>query len=378
MNITIIGGGIGGLSLAVALQRKGMQATVYEQAPSLKPVGAGILLASNALQAYAQLGLIDSLKAVGHPVHALNITTPDLTPLVTQDLRAVAQTTGQPTLVIHRATLQAQLLDSLSPESLQLDQQLQSLSSVEAPVLEFAGGHTVHAEAVVGADGLRSRVREALFPKASIAKAWQLCWRGVVDYPLPENYHHALNEAWGPKKRMGFVPLSADKVYWYAVHSHYVEFDQVPLEDLAGSFREFHPLVSELISQTPSESIHVDEILGLRPMRKWGKGKVCLMGDAAHAVPPNLGQGACQAIEDAYVLAECLERWPVEDAFRRYPNLRMPKANKVFRRSWQTGHFGHWGNPTAIALRNWLMRSLPAFSRPKRLAWMYELDRVGG
>jgi len=131
------------------------------------------------------------------------------------------------------------------------------------------------------------------------------------------------------------------------------------LEQLKHHYKDYHPLVSEIINQTPSGSLHAAKIEDLKPIKQWCKENVCLIGDAAHATTPNLGQGACQAIEDAYCLAKHFDVSDVPSSFRKFQNLRVAKAHQIVNKSWTMGKVAHWQNPIAVKFRNGMMRVAP-------------------
>lgn len=357
--IDIIGAGIGGLTTAIALKQKGFKVRIFEQAPTIKEVGAGIILPSNAFQVYKSLGLSASIMQQGFKIKSMNITNGFLKPLSKINLSYFEQKYSANNIAIHRAALQQILLQQLKPSELFLNHALQEINSHEQGCsLTFKQGHAIESDILIGADGIQSVVRQFLFPESRIRKANQLCWRGVVDFQLPAIYDAELNEVWGTKHRFGFVPISSKKVYWYAL----MDLDNatdVQTESLAKHFSSYHELVPTIISKTPTSSIHVSRISDLKPMSSWHKGRICLLGDAAHATTPNMGQGACQAIEDAYVLANCLEKYPCTVALEKYETLRLSKANGVIKNSWNIGQIAHLKNPIFRFLRNQTVRFMP-------------------
>ena len=148
-------------------------------------------------------------------------------------------------------------------------------------------------------------------------------------------------------------------MYWYALKSTSHQTPDYALDQLEEYFEAYHPLIQEIIRATPQQNIHTAEILDLSPIKKWYQHQVCLLGDAAHATTPNMGQGACQAIEDAYVLSECLAKYTIDQAFEKYQKLRLSKAHQVVKTSWTLGKLAHWKSPLAISFRNQLMRLTP-------------------
>lgn len=146
--------------------------------------------------------------------------------------------------------------------------------------------------------------------------------------------------------------------------------------DIDAMIGDLFPLAQQLMKATPKEKRIVNKLFDLKPITTWSKGKVCLIGDAAHTTTPNLGQGACQAIEDAYVLGELLKKHSVEDAFKRYPALRIKKAHNIVNTSWQIGKMAHISNPLAIFMRNAVMKMTPESIMVKRFQDLYTLAEL--
>jgi 2-polyprenyl-6-methoxyphenol hydroxylase-like FAD-dependent oxidoreductase len=338
MQIDIIGAGIGGLTTAIALEQKGFRTRVFEQAQVIKPVGAGIILANNAMQVFEKLGLREEIEAKGNYISSMNLTKPNLKPLSKVDLKYFEKKYGVRNIAIHRGTLQRLLLNKLQLTEIHLDHRLKTIDR-NSPVysLRFENGQSVLSTTLIAADGLNSIVRNTLFPSNDIRDAKQICWRGVTEFNLPNQYRHELNEAWGKDDRFGFVQIDKNKVYWYALKSFHNQHNEYLLSELPQYFREYDRLVTEIISATPEQDINTSQISDLIPIDSWHKENLCLLGDAAHAMTPNLGQGACQAIEDAYVLSECLGKYDVNSALSKYQELRLPKAQRVVKTSWNVG-----------------------------------------
>ena len=377
MTIDIIGAGIGGLTTALALQQKGINVRVYEQTDELKPVGAGIILANNAMQVYQKLGLGSAIVTKGNPISSMNITTPDLTRLSGINLKYFENKYFCQNIAIHRATLQQVLTDYLEPKTLYLGHKLHDIEIKEHKTrLRFTNGKEVDSQITIGADGLNSIIRKELFPNAKIRQTHQICWRGVVDLNLPIEYLNEVNEAWGKGDRFGFVQISPSKIYWFALKVSKKGAEEYPVERLLQYFSGYNEIIKNIIKKTRIENIHTSTIEDLKPIKKWYKQKVCLIGDAAHATTPNMGQGACQAIEDAYILAECLAKFHNVEAFSTFQKLRKPKVDGVVHTSWKIGKMAHWQNPVATALRNQLLRSTPEFLSRMQLDRLFKLTAV--
>ena len=372
MTVDIIGGGIGGLTTAIALHQKGINFRLFEQAPEMKPVGAGILLANNAMQIFRKLGLYETILEAGNRIERLLVTDAQLNPFSTMQVGTFAEKYGVQAVSIHRGMLQQILLDQLPEERVYLDHQLRSIKhGKDISVLEF-DCQTISSEVIIGADGINSVVRDSIFPGSEIRDAKQICWRGVLEYDLPPSYQHDLNEVWDRQGRFGFLKIAPGKVYWYALKD--VSNEKTNKNNLAMEFITFHPLIHDLIQSTSLAQIHEAIITDLAPISQWYEGNICLLGDAAHATTPNMGQGACQAIEDAFVLASCLEKYSYDEAFQHYQHLRKEKAEYVVNTSWKIGKVSHWKNPVAIAFRNQLMRWTPEKTALKTSSRLFDTN----
>lgn len=375
MCLNIIGAGIGGLTIAIALEQLGYNVTIYEQAKSLKPVGAGIILANNAMQVYQKLGLREEIEDAGNPISSIQLTDAHLQPISGVDLVHFEAKYGVRNISIHRGILQKILISKFKGKLL-LDHTLTSLNQEESSIrLEFENQNAIVVDNLLGADGIHSTVRSFMTNTGMIRDAGQICWRGLVDYQLPIEYQHQLTEAWGASDRFGFVQLINDKVYWYALKScdKHTIFD---LNELSSLFKTYDPLIKDIITNTSIHSIHTARMEDLKPLSSWHQQRICLLGDAAHATTPNLGQGACQSIEDALCLATCISKYPLTEAFAKFQATRQPKVDYVVNTSWKLGKVSHWSNPTMIKIRNTLMRITPSSISRKQSSRLFKLVTV--
>jgi len=379
MTIDIIGAGIGGLSTAIALERKNFKVRIFEQTPAIKPVGAGIVLANNAMQVFEKLGIRKLIEENGNIISSACITKANLKPISKVDLKYFEQKYKVKNIAIHRGTLQQILVDQLKSGPIYLDHKLKNITQVENKYkLTFDNNEEIISELVIAADGQNSNVRQKLFPNSNIRNAKQICWRGVTEYELPNAYKNELNEAWGKGDRFGFVKIAPKKVYWFGVKSYNKSAEEYPVNNISSYYTEYADLVNEIIKSTPINSIHTAEIADLKPTNVWHKNNVCLLGDAAHATTPNLGQGACQAIEDAYVLSECLNKYRPDcnQAFDEYQKIRLPKAHNIVNTSWTIGKVAHFSNPLLIGLRNMAMQIIPKSASRKQTEQIFKLANL--
>lgn len=377
MTIDIIGGGIGGLTTAIALEKKGFKVRLFEQAKEIKPVGAGIILASNAMQVYQQFGLRESIEKLGHPISSLTITKPSLDPLSAVDLGYFEKKFNVKSVAIHRGKLQQLLLKTLKTTEVYLNSKLEHIvSKTNGNELIFSDGTTIKSDICIGADGLNSKVRSCVFPEVTIREANQLCWRGVTSINVLEQYDNMLNEAWGKGERFGFTKIDDEHVYWFALKTGAKINQFNTSQSIAAHFTSFHPVVRDIILSTSDEFIHQAQISDLKPIFNWHTRAIALLGDAAHAMTPNMGQGACQAIEDAYVISECLSMYSPKKAFKSYQKQRLSKAHYVVNTSWKIGQLAHLSNPILRSIRNFAFKVTPAFINRKQSERIFQLQEV--
>jgi 2-polyprenyl-6-methoxyphenol hydroxylase-like FAD-dependent oxidoreductase len=377
MNIDIIGAGIGGLSTAIALEQKGIKTRIFEQSEQIKEVGAGIILANNAMQVYEKLGLRKIIEENGNPISSMNITKSNLKPLSKIDLSHFEQKHNTKNVAIHRGKLQQILIDKLKSTEINLDHKLTSIvENSNGYFMKFQNGEQIQSSTVLGADGLNSIVRQNIFPKNSIRNANQICWRGITECELPIKFKNELNEAWGKSERFGFVQIAENKIYWYALKSFKKNSNEFSINNLEQYFDDYSSIIKDIIKSTKKEHINTAEISDLKPTNIWFKENVCLIGDSAHATTPNMGQGACQAIEDAFVLSECLHKYEITKAFSEYQKLRLPKAHQVVKASWLVGKMAHLKNPILISLRNQMLRLTPSSVNRKQNEQIFQLAKI--
>jgi 2-polyprenyl-6-methoxyphenol hydroxylase-like FAD-dependent oxidoreductase len=372
--IHIIGAGIGGLTTALTLKQKGHPVQLYESAAAIKPVGAGIVLASNAMQVFQKLGLQLQLEEAGHIIHEMRLTDEHINPLSIGDLTYFENKYQVSNLAIHRGDLQRILAENIGLEHIAFSKRLVSIVK-KATIYEltFEDGSTAIAKIVIGADGIHSKVRNQLFGEHRIRNAQQPCWRGICEMVLPKKYQHKGHEAWGRGKRFGFFQINAQKVYWFALINQLKTMP--PTVNLLELFQDFHPDILNIIRLTLDNQIIMNDIIDLKPMYNWQKDTVCLVGDAAHATTPNLGQGACQAVEDAYILGKCLENnVDTSVAFQQYEQKRMKKAHMIVNISWQMGILAHLENRLGVWVRNKMLQCAPKSSSLKLVEQIAQLD----
>jgi len=384
MKITIIGAGIAGLTAAIILEQRGFEVVVFEAATTFKKVGAGITLASNAMQIYKRIGLYATIATAGNYINRLAVLDSQLKLLSKADLTSLEEKHQVTAIAIHRASLHAVLLKQLKNTAVHLGKRLANVEQKEGKVyISFEDGSTYETAILIGADGIHSKVREAILGHSQLRNAKQHCWRGIAKVALLEevtrqltDYKTSLNELWGKGSRFGFVRINPDEIYWFALTNqkkdHTIALDK---RDIHFLFKNYDPLIAKIIGATSANEILYNQMIDLKPLKTWHNQQICLLGDAAHATTPNMGQGACQAIESAYVLATCLSKTsnPIA-AFSQFEKIRKKKAIQIVNRSWQIGKMAQLERSWKIQLRNQLMRSIPNKITEKQFTGIYELN----
>jgi 2-polyprenyl-6-methoxyphenol hydroxylase-like FAD-dependent oxidoreductase len=378
--VVVVGAGIGGLVLAIALRQRGIEPVVYEAAPELRAAGAGIWVPPNAMQVLARLGLADAVAREGSRLERAELRDFRAGLLQAADVGEAARSFGWPTVAVHRGRLQRVLLDHLGPDAVRVARECREVVQADGEaVARFADGSEVRAEVVVGADGAHSRVREAVAPGARLRYSGQSSYRAVAPFRLPDGFSGVGWEVWGPGRRFGFSAIGTGEVYWYAtLGAPPGERDASPAETrrrLDAMSAPFPTPVPELVAATDAERMIRTDMYDLPALPAWHRGRVVLLGDAAHATTPNLGQGGAQAMEDAWVLADRLAANPrPEDAFAAYQRVRERKARRVVDTSRRLGGIVHYSNPVARGLRNLALRLTPASVARKQMEELYSLD----
>jgi 2-polyprenyl-6-methoxyphenol hydroxylase-like FAD-dependent oxidoreductase len=369
----IIGGGIGGITAAIALRRVGIEATVYERAPELREVGSALPLFANALKALQKLGLGDKIEALGVHANTLTVSTWRGDVLVDVINEKHLQGLGTVSTVVHRAELLALLVETLGMENVHLGAECTGFSQDESGVrAHFAHGMEAQGDFLVGADGLHSTIRSQLFGIIQPGYVGYTCWRGVahIERSGLEQY------VWGKGYQLGIAPMSRGRAYWFAQ-----KYTPEGAHDKAGGrkqelldlFGDWHDPVPAVIEATRESDILRNDVYELPHLKRWSLGRVTLLGDAAHAMTPNLGQGGCLAIEDALVLASCIseELLDVTAALKRYEARRIKRTRNITRLAHFMGGAVQMENPMLAGTRNAIVKRVPPGLIIKRLLWVF-------
>jgi FAD-dependent urate hydroxylase len=372
MKAIVIGAGIGGLCAAIALRDAALDVSIYERVSQIREVGAGLSLWPNAIKAFDKLGLGTALRGISIPqidggIHDWRGG------LITGSSTHFLETHfGASIIMAHRAELLAMLMDAAKDIPTHTNMHFKSYEQDTSGVTaNFENGERARADILIGADGIKSLLRKQMFTADTSPRySGYTAWRAVThfDYPSDSTYW---GEVWGCGLRFGLAPMSNQRVYWFAVQNA-PENTPPPAQGhkahLLDLFGQLHHPIPELLASTDESVILNNPIYDIAPLDHWVDGRVALLGDAAHAMTPNLGQGACQAIEDAVALKTAFESTSdIKAAFTLYQTKRLKRANGIVTQSRRIGQVGQIQNPIACWLRDFAFKHLPASMRDRQI-----------
>lgn len=374
MKAIVVGGGIGGLSAAIALRQVGVEAVVFERAGEIREIGAGISLWSNATRALEKLGLVGAVRAAG--VSLTNGETRTWRGGVISRVSAdeLQQRFGL-ILGIHRADLQGSLLAALPGGTVRLGARCSGFEQHAGGVIaHFDDGREERGDLLVGADGIFSTVRARLFGEERPRYAGLTAWRAVTRFEHELLPPGVALDLWGRGAEFGLLSLGRGRVYWFGTKNAPEGESDASIgrkRELLERFRDWQEPVKAAIEATEETAILRNDIYDREPLKEWGAGRVMLLGDAAHPMTPHLGQGACQAIEDAVVLADSLSKEKdVAPALSLYESLRIPRTSRVVRQSRRIGKIIQLESPFLCRIRDETIKRMPARLQQKQLDWI--------
>lgn len=365
----ISGAGIGGLTAAIALVQRGWDVTIYEQYPHNTIAGAGISLWPNAIAALDTIGLGHSIRHHGIPSRDGGIHLPNGRALVTARSDDFAAQYGNPTVLIHRAELHAVLCQAFG-QTIHYGQTITRYEqSPDCVRVYCASGDTDVGDVFIVADGINSHIRQQWFPHITPRYVGYTAWRGVCQFE-----HDRVGTHWGESLgvgiRFGVTPLANDRIYWFATRNQ-AESGIIDVDNrqayLLSLFDTWKGPIGAIIRATPPQAVLQHDIYDIPPLPYWVDQRVALLGDAAHAMSPNLGQGGCQAIEDAITLATALDQHDVINALRIYQHTRKQYVEHIAQRSYQVGKILTINHPWLCALRNVALALTPLSVSQKQL-----------
>jgi len=378
-SFAILGGGIGGLSTAIALQRKGFQVTLYESALQIKALGAGLALAGNAIRAYEEIGIAAEVIAVGSRLLVARG--------MTQAGKLISETSSEDlkrrfgvinNFTVHRADLHELLLGLLKPGTIQLGKAAESVKQDTQRVsIQFADGTNAEADFLIAADGIHSIVRKKLMPETLPRYSGYTCWRAVVDELPPDINLNEMTETWGSGRRFGVVPIGRNRIYWFATLNTQPDDPRMRnarVRDLQDFFRDFHFPIPQLLANTRDDQLIWGDIIDIKPISRFAYDRILLIGDAAHATTPNLGQGACMAVEDAATLMNALMKYEPLDAFKRFESHRIRRTTDIVNQSWTFGKLAQLENSILMWMRNSALGMIPKSTVVNQLKGLFDVS----
>ncbi|HEY1574769.1 MAG TPA: FAD-dependent oxidoreductase [Pseudonocardiaceae bacterium] len=348
-NAVVVGGGIAGLAAAVGLRRRGWQVTLLERRPELSEIGAGLTLWPNALRALDALGVGPAIRGLGLVESSFGVRNSTGRWLSRTDSAVMAKRFGDGIVVLERPQLLAALRDACTGVDIRVNAEVDTVT--DGTVTTSEGGHFT-GDVVIGADGLWSTVRRKLWPDSTIRPTGVLAARliGTVGHPISDG-----GETWGRGDYAGVVPLPDGRIYAYLVVP--VEQSEPDLPWWQRRFADWHFPLPQLLADP--EQLLLNELFDLAPLPTLVHGNLALVGDAGHAITPNLGQGACQALEDAVELAACLNPNDATPRLNRYDERRRPRVHLLAKRSRAAGVAAAWRGRLPVLARNTLVSVLP-------------------
>lgn len=358
--ITIIGASFGGLCTAISLQRLGIQTKIFELAPNRRSIDAGIVLGANAMKVLNTLGVGEAIQSEGYTQDSYTIFSSNGKILTTSSY----VDSFVPTYTsISRTKLLDILISQLKPGTLYYNKKISYFKqTTDGLHLYFEDGTTELTNYLIAADGIHSTIRNQLLPNQKLRFSGFTSWRGIAK-DCPKYLSQTLSETWGPKGKIGIIPLKDNHVYWYAYKNCKAddpELREWRMNDLLFNFYAYHVPIPQILDRMNNEDILYHDIYDLEPLSQYKYGRIVLLGDAAHAALPTMGQGANQAIEDALSLSYCFANTEtVEQAFQEFEILRFDSTNHFVNNAWKLGKASQRSIPALWEYRDKLIQHNP-------------------
>lgn len=368
-DVGIVGGGIGGLTAAIALRARGFRVTVFERSERRGSEGVALLLWSNAMRALAGLGI--DLLPMAATIEHTEVRTSRGEVLCSLPIRDWSARAAAPSVAIRRPLLIEALAGALPADVIEHGRRVTGFVQGKRVRAVFADGGQREFDVLVGADGLHSRIRAQLLGEQPIRMLQQRAWVGLSRPPAGLLRPGVTVATIGRGPRVWVAPLARGEAFWFATLNRSHVPDGSPVVFLREGLADWPAPIADVLAATRDEDVVEARICDRPPVQRWGERRVTLLGDAAHAATPDLGQGACQAIESAAALADCLSAAPeVEAGLRAYEHARMDRTATISRLCWITSLNTTIESPLLCAVRDTAIRlGLPAVAR-RHMAWI--------
>lgn len=353
--ILIAGAGIGGLTLGIALRRLGFEVEIYEKASNLLTIGWGIAVAPNGLLALRHIDLDQPVLQAASTIRQVQMKTSAGKKLKEISLGALEARVGGSVVTLNRGELHKIFLEAFGESGLYISNAASGFrEEKEQVILTLNNGKEVEGDLLVGADGIRSIIRQQLFPNVELHYSGYTAWRGLSEETnlLSEGIYLSIL---GRGIRFGCTSLGNKSISWYATYLTSPGQEEVdsPQTLLMKRYQDWCFPVSEIIASTPNSSMKQSDIYDANPLALWSSQRVTLLGDAAHPMTPDINQGAGQTIEDAIILASLLHKSStLQEALNLYEYHRIPRTSQIVKQSHQSGKIEHLQNPILWSLRN--------------------------
>jgi 2-polyprenyl-6-methoxyphenol hydroxylase-like FAD-dependent oxidoreductase len=376
--ILIAGGGPGGLAAAVALKQAGFEPEVYERGTSLSG-GMAFTLWPNALLALESLGMAERLCSESKTFAGLAMCERSGKVLFRIDGNKILKRFGYSGLAVERQHFLEMLMDELDSGCVHFSQRCEGFrQNGSGCTIVLENGKEDTGAALIAADGFQSSIRQELWATPPPRFAGYSVFRGICQTHLDAELAVT---SMGRGQQFGYFPMRYDKVYWFASTC----FDRIKQMDskhllttVQRDFIPWHDPVPRIMHATRADSVVHNDVYDLDPVERWSSGRVTLLGDAAHPATPDLGQGLCQAIEDAVILASCLRASSdVGNALVQYESHRKPRTRSITLQSRRIGKSGIWTNPIACFLRNRVIAAIPAGLQIRHLDELFQFANYG-